>query len=653
MDILNFKDQLNFEFTDDKDLLQKLQKAYSADGYTPDITIDGNVIRIHIDEAVFQRVKRDFDKAMDLCNRHEFNKAEVIINDIIKRCPLHADAHRALAQIKMEQGNLDIAFDSNIESLRIDPTNLYSLLLMGNICMKMKNLEAADNYYKKVLQYHPDNVMALNNTAGSYLQRQEFDKAIEIFKRILEMDDSYLNTYYGLALAYYNQHKYNDAFEFAVKGMKKGVDRPQDRAVRDEIQKLAMTVARQITKDFDFEIEIGKQLKLLESLGTKPIHLDKNAKNLPVSARLEYSVAHHRDHEVIKINPDKKYHEHLAIHEMKHLEMYLKAKSLGRNKLIISGEKELNAFTKWINPQLAKLRSRFSEEDIKQIISQLHNGIMVQAMNSPLDLFVESMIYDDFPAMRPLQMLSLVDMYIENIDSVAKASKTLIPQKVVSANRIMNIIGALQLQDLYGFNLAPHFKPTPAEMKMAKDLYEEWEAYKNDSELKPGDEYELLEYFTEQLGLDEFITMVDEMHFNDLSIPNKDDLPKEATDPEIGQAQNESFQEQHPDGQDPVETMMMSMYMLGALKELHAMPKENVHRIALEIAMVGMTGISPKNKGYKINALPGRKFGGYEFLAYYYVSWAIAIPDRVNDLGLPFRNAYLAALDMYDKQNEK
>ena len=98
---------------------------------------------------------------------------------------------------------------------------------------------------------------------------------------------------------------------------------------------------------------------------------------------------------------------------------------------------------------------------------------------------------------------------------------------------------------------------------------------------------------------------------------------------------------------------MMSMYMLGALKELKPMPQSNVHRIALEIAMVGMTGINPKNKGYKINALPGREFGGYEFLAYYYVSWAIAIPEKVNDLGLPFRNAYQAALDMYNAQNEK
>ena len=652
MDFFVLKNQLDFTFTDDKDLLEKLKKEYTRDGYTPDIEIKGDVVHVHINEKKYEVVRRDFDKAMDLCNRHEFKKAETLLREIIKKNPYFCDAHRTLAQVRMEQGDIQDAFDKNIEALRLDPTNLYALLLMGNICIRMGDLEGSKMYYEKVLECHPDNPLALNNAAGNLLQRQQFDKAIEIFNRTINLDDTYLNSYYGLALAYYKTNKPREAFEVAVKGMKKGIDRPQDRIVRNEIQKLAMTVARQITADFDYEIEIGKQTKKLESLGTKPIRLDRNAKNLPVSARLEYSVAHHRDYELIKINPDKKYHEHLTMHEMKHLEMYLNAKALGRNKLIMSGQEELDAFTKWINPQLTKLRSNFPDSQVKKIINQLHNGIMVQAMNSPLDLFVEAMIYEDYPEMRPLQMLSLVDMYLENIESVEKASKSQIPQKVVSANRIMNIVGVLQLQDLYGFNLAPHFKPSPAEMRTAKDLYEEWEAYKNDSDFKAGDEYELLEYFVESLGLDKFFTMVDEMHFNDLLLPNKEDLPLEATDPEIGKAQNDFFQEQHPDGENPAETMMMSMYMLGALKELKAMPESNVHRIALEIAMVGMTGINPKNKGYKINAMPGREFGGYEFLAYYYVSWAIAIPHKVKDLGLPFSNAYAAALDMYNAQQK-
>ena len=653
MEILQLKSQLKFDFSDDKDLLLKLQKEYSADGYTPDIKIEGDVIHIHLDEAVFQKVKRDFEKALELCNRHEFNKAEVIINDIIKRCPIHADAHRTLAQIKMEQGKLDLAFDSNIESLRIDPTNLYSLLLMGNICVKQGNIPLADEYYNKVLEYHPEDLLALNNLAANYLSRKEYEKAEDMFRKIIDKNDSYLNSYYGLAVACHNQRKSREAFDICVAGLKKGVDRPQDRHIREDLQKMVMEIARSLTKDFDYSIEIGKQIKLLNELGSKKIEVDRNATKLPVSARLEYSVAHRRDYEKVLVNPTKQYHDHLVMHELMHLQMYLEAKAQGKNKLAVSGETELEAFKKWMNPDMGPLKQRLDDKELKEIIGQLHTGLMTQALNSPLDLYVEAMIYRNYPEMRPLQMLSLVEMNLENIESVKKAASSIMPKRVVSVNRIMNLVNAIQLMELYGFNLGPHFKATPAEMRTAKDLYEEWTAYYEDSESKPGDEYDLLEYFTQHLGVDDFFTMVNEMHFNDISLPNRDEFPKESTDPDVAKEQLESFQEQHKDGADQMETMMMTMYMLGAMKELMPMPQQNVHRIALEIAMVGMTGIKPKNKGYKINALPGREFGGYEFLAYYYVSWAIAIPEKLNDLGLPFSQAYDAALDMYNKQNEK
>lgn len=652
MEFFNIKSQLDIEYSSDEELKEKLKEMYTYEGFTPEVTIEGDFIRINIDERAFNKVKRDMDKAMDLCNRHEFNKAEPLLKDITERCPLHADAFRMLAQVRMDRGALDDAFNTNIEALKIDPTNLWALLLMGNICVKQGNIPLADEYYNKVLEYHPEDLLALNNLAANYLSRKEYEKAEDMFRKIIDKNDSYLNSYYGLAIACHNQRKSREAFDICIAGLKKGVDRPQDRHIREELQKMVMAVARSLTKDFDYSIEIGKQIKLLNELGSKKIEVDRNATKLPVSARLEYSVAHRRDYEKVLVNPTKQYHDHLMMHELMHLQMYLEAKAQGRNKLAVSGETELEAFKKWMNPDMGPLKQRLDDKELKEIIGQLHTGLMTQALNSPLDLYVEAMIYRKYPEMRPLQMLSLVDMNLENIESVKKAASSIMPKRVVSVNRIMNLVNAIQLMELYGFNLGPHFKATPAEMRTAKDLYEEWTAYFEDSESKPGDEYDLLEYFTQHLGVDEFFSMVNEMHFNEISLPNRDELPKESTDPDVAKEQLESFQEQHKDGADPMETMMMTMYMLGAMKELMPMPQQNVHRIALEIAMVGMTGINPKNKGYKINALPGREFGGYEFLAYYYVSWAIAIPEKLNDLGLPFSQAYEAALEMYNKQNK-
>ena len=96
----------------------------------------------------------------------------------------------------------------------------------------------------------------------------------------------------------------------------------------------------------------------------------------------------------------------------------------------------------------------------------------------------------------------------------------------------------------------------------------------------------------------------------------------------------------------------MTMYMLGAMEYFDTLDSQDVHRIALEIAMVGVSGISPKKK-YSIKSIPNKEFGGYEFLAYYYVSWARAIPHMLEKIGLPFSKAYEAALGMYNRKNKK
>lgn len=650
MDILQFKKDITFEYKSDEDLLKNLKRFYTYQGYTPSIEIKGDMVHIHIDESVFRSTQKDFQKAADFCNQGKFDLAEPILKRVVEVCPLHADAHRILAQIEMERGNYEKAYDKNLDALAVDPSNLWALILMGNICARKGDLETSSLFYEKVLEYHPDDSIALNNVAANYMRQKQYEKAAELFAKVLEREETYLNAYYGLALSYYELHDYGKAFDTCVEGMKKGVNRPQNRSVRDEIQKLAMEVARTLVGKTDYSIEIGNEKLKLSMMTKVPMKIETDA-SLATHARLEYGVARRRDYNRVVYNPTKQYHEHLLMHEFMHLEMNLAASADGRNKIMMSGQEEEKAFRRWIAPELGKLRGKLTKEHLEEFCSQMFHGLMLQASNCPLDLLVEDSIYESFPAMRPLQMLSLVQMEIENVESVNKAARTEIPTKVVSANRIMNVVSALHLQQLYGFNIAPHYKATPREKAIAQDLYDEYLAYK--SEFKAGEEYDLLEYFAQTLGLDGFYEAVSEMHFKTLDVPTPQDLPVQSIDPESHDEQNAAFAEMHRPGSNPAETMMMSMYMLGAMQYLNGLPKDDVYKIALEIAMKGLNGIRPDGQGYSVDAIPGKVFGGFEFLAYYYVSWAIAIPEKLDGLGLPFKDAYEAARQMYEKQNGK
>lgn len=93
--------------------------------------------------------------------------------------------------------------------------------------------------------------------------------------------------------------------------------------------------------------------------------------------------------------------------------------------------------------------------------------------------------------------------------------------------------------------------------------------------------------------------------------------------------------------------MAVVMFMVDALQYFEKLPKDTVKQIALEIAMQGTQGYRPDNDNYRINSIPGKLFSGYHILAYYYVSWMLAIPEMVSQLQLPYDEEYNMALTIY------
>jgi len=290
------------------------------------------------------------------------------------------------------------------------------------------------------------------------------------------------------------------------------------------------------------------------------------------------------------------------------------------------------------------------------VIFGLADGLGLQLMNCPLDLFVEHKIYTDYQIARPIQLLSLFHMEQDNINAVKQAaSNGFFPKEIVYANKVMNIVTSMHFKEIYGINLIGQYHPTKQELEHAKDLYEEFKAYLNT--YKAGDEYEMLEYFVQSFNMDELVEIVDESQVTagmkaDLSLQGDlKDLADDALSKEDVDVANADFALKHQDGANPTETMMMSMYMLGAMEYFDTLAPQDVHRIALEIAMVGVTGIHPQ-KRYSIKSMPNKEFGGYQLLAWYYVSWARAIPEKLEHLGLPFSKAYESALQMYNAKHK-
>lgn len=600
----------------------------------------------------------NLQKAFELCNQNRFNEALPILEEITRTDPQNSEAWRTLAQVHWTYFHEpDKAYDELIESLKCNPRNIWALILMGNLLTKEKDdVEHAKDYYDKVIEYYPDNAIAINNIGATFMEGKDYESALPYMEKALSIDDSYVNSYYGLGVCYYKLGRLKEAFTTCHKGALVSIDRPENPAVREELLKLYLTIAKDLAEETNY-INVWKGIRdELEAVDHIKIRFEED-KSLNVLAKLEYAPLHAAKEHIIRYNPDKEYIDHLFVHEMMHLKMSQQATLNHRGKVAVSSEATRKAFNKRFMGFMKRQHSHIPASEMDKVIAGLADGLGLQLMNCPLDLLVEHFIYTQYEVMHPVQLLSLFHMEQDNINAVRRASANgFFPKEIVHANKVMNIVTSMHFKDIYGIDIIREYKPTKQEYDQAKDLYDEFKAYLDT--FKAGDEYEMMEYFVQSFDMEDLLEIIDESQVSskmkaDLSM--KSDLKmrgKDALSEEDADAANADFALRHQDGANPTETMMMSMYMLGAMEYFDTLDSHDVHRIALEIAMVGVTGINPKGK-YSIKSIPDKEFGGYQFLAYYYVSWARAIPEKLEHLGLPFSKAYESALQMYNAKNDK
>lgn len=635
------------------------------DGYSAEVTIDGDYVKVKVDQKDLEQSQQEFNEITALCEKRQFKEAHSRLELFLKKHSRHSEGYRILAQMEMEAGNIDKAIDIDIEALRCNPKNIWALILMGNLYSKYKdNYEIGRTYYDSVLKYSPDNFIAINNVAALMMENEDYESAIPLFEKSLEGDKKYANAYYGLAVCYYNQRENQKAFDTALKGCLLADIRSENPQVMDELHKIMLASAHAVVESTNYMNVVLGIKDEIEMKYNQKIEIVKDD-TLDLSAKLEYGPTHHRDYHLIKYNPKKPFMEHLAIHEMMHLQMNLEADKVNNNKVIISNNDNVIAFRTKYAAWIKKLVNRFEHSKAMNLVEQIHRGYMLQVMNCPLDLFVEKRMYDKYPIVRAIQLLSLMEQETYNIKAIKGSENSkFVPLDIVQNSKVMNIVTSMHFEHLFGLRFYQEYKPTRAQFDQAKDFYDEFLAY---DDYKPGEEYELVEYFMDSLHAERFMSILPLSDYFDDSF-DRMEKTKAMRDAALGEdapaggnsfdglteeqkKNQDDFYAQNKDGEDPMKTMMMSMYMLGALEYFDGMDKMEIKKIAFEIAMIGTTGISPdKKNGYKVPSIPEKDFGGYQLLAYYYVSWALAIPEMLASLGLPFDTAWATAQEMWKKK---
>jgi len=638
---------------DNNQIINVLEKYYTFGPFKPTVTIDGDFVTIKIDTSTIISHEADYRKTVALCERGKYAEAKPILKKLIDTNPGNSEYHRIMGQILSDEGDQEEAINSLIDSLKWDPKNGYALTMIGNIFAKFKNdIDTAMKYYDQALKINPDDHLAMNNIGANLLQLGKIQQGIDYLEKAYSLNPQYPNTSYGLHIAYDKLGYPLSAFDYAIKCMKASRN-PQDGMYRSAYAS-AGKLAEELCKS-GAGLKVFEEFKsYLETKTGKQIRVEED-QTLPTAAKIEFAEYYERDYHLIKFKPTYFAVDHLKMHELMHLEFATEAREAHCNMLFMSGREKKARFIKDNEKDLKRLsREGIDDESISNFMGALYDGINNQIFNAPIDLFIEDFLFENYPELQPYQFISLHQLIKEGIAAVTdKKAAKLTPSHILSVSKILNIVNAILFKELYGIDVLKQFNALPLEMKEAERMWAEYLDYRKDR--KPGEEYELVQHWGEDLRMENYFELMDEEDYRNRPKSVEEVLDSIEADP-YGLNVDKNFKEKQTkdflDTQESIGTNSAVMwFMVDALQFFKKMPKEKIKAIAFEIAVIGTQGINPaQDHSYKVNSIPGKEFSGYHLLAFYYVSWKLAIPEMLAQLQLPYDEEYKLAMTMNKPQ---
>jgi len=633
---------------DQQSLFNAIQDFYTYGPYKPKVTIDNDFVCIEIDTPTILAQDIDYQKVISFCERSKYTDAKPILKKLIEMNPANSEYHRIMGQILSDEGDQEEAINCLIDALRWDSKNGWALLMMGNIFAKFKeDVPTAMKYYDQAQIANPNDNITINNIGANLMQEGKLEDAKKYFYEALKINDKYANTHFALGLIAEMEDDMQSAFYRTILAIK--LNKSKDVLYQNSVRQ-AFEISKKII-DTDTGKKIFREYRhKLEFDGDRKIDIIQD-EEIPTAAKFEFAENYDRETHIVKYKPSYPAIEHLIMHELVHLDFVIEARKNKLNQLFISNNDQKTAFIKSIEITLKKLQKLgLNETTITNYCDDLFQGLNLQTFNAPVDLFIENYLFNEYSELRPFQFISLHNNLLEGLKAVTdKNSVELSPKEVLSQSKIYNMVGAFQFKDLFGIDFIKEFKATTLELKKATDFYDEFLQYKDDKE--PAEEYELVLNWAEDLKLDQNFELVNEHEYRTkrtdidylLSSIEKDPYDLESKDP-YKQREMDKFKK----SQDQIGiNMAVAMFMVDALQFFESKTIEEIKKIAFEIAMQGTQGYRPDKDNYRINSIKNKTFSGYHILAYYFVSWSLAIPEMVSQLNLPYEDEYKMALTMH------
>lgn len=611
------------DITDDNKLLKAIYAVYAPQRIK--VSINDKEVKIDFLDQINTTGQEGFFKATELCRSGKYAQALPIFESLKEGMKTDSEFYRNYAQAYEEIGNYENAIDLLIESLRFDPNNKWALLLMGNIYIKhYTDFDTASTYFDRVIEVDPKNHLVLSNIGGMFLKAGKSKLAERFFKQALNSEDKFPNALHGMGILMHTEGRLLEAFDYGVKALKRAENKEQMNVFHGFVT----NVASEYVKDRKGNEALAAYFKEVQNLSKKLIKIE--IKNMIESeAKLELAENYKRDHHLILYKENVVFVDHLIAHELTHLKYIQEARRDESNMQFTSGLLEKKRFKTLMEPVQKKLLNQgLAKDKVEKFIEMVFHGTNSRIYNAPIDLFIEDHIFNSLPELKPYQFLSLSTMGKLSLQAVTDPSILAVtPPEIISKIKVYNALSARQFDKLFGMQTEKDYPLSRQEKDMIDKFWDEFNEYRNDKE--PGEEYELIENWGKDLGLNMYFKLQEEA-----TIKEESKAPLSIDDFDLDKMNH-----------DRIEAMTIALLYLGEKDQ------NKLEAIAFETAMLAKRGISDDEKGLTLHNIPEKTFDRDQFLAYYYVSWALIRPDFLNELGLDYEKEFQFALILVQRES--
>lgn len=374
-----------------------------------------------------------------------------------------------LAHDAVSEKDYDVATDHLISVLQIDSRNSEAIGLMGDVAFYRKDLDTAEGYYLRRVELSPESYEAHKDLGRLYMERCEYENATKEFETALKYDNDHSDPYLYLASMYYNQGKYDEAYDWLYRLVFE-VKTEQSQSDRDLYNQAYYGVSYTISQNKSVS-ELDGLIEQLEAKYNVSIttHLVVN----PDAPLMPFRKTDERSYEIdYDLDSGDKFYEVLS--SLLLLDNHLGGERFDFHHFLIPTDEGREQFE-------AMTRNTMDADSTLSMVDLL-NYLVVDIRTSLIRIYTDEVMHitPEFKKYRPVRWLGMGNAIAQSYGYITKLERIHAPRWVVYTHKVLLYLKSVQLFEYFkACDKRIDFTSQLVEHKMGCAIYNEHINMKN------------------------------------------------------------------------------------------------------------------------------------------------------------------------------